>query len=301
MDFPLLTDAKNIIIKHLHQFGLRPTGTSTQDVLRSYFNLKHKIISQSPRKVLWGDSLIEKAERLKVERVLNIIARKFEIGEDVNPFLSKGIFKLDDHDYLLNDWGMHHLHLNDKKNTTVDYFNQRSDLLLFAHVEIDKVYFIDIRPHNESYVFAQRDLLRSVRDNWPDLNRKFLVKEEEMEVFPKFDEKDIAIMRKKGYMFFTQVDKHAYMPDSGSTCSGFSLKASMEMDEFQRHLYKLHCYIMEHEDDLKIKFSTQPGGKLTKMRVSLAFKDWTFYICEMYTQRLVDIDVSNYQPPYADA
>lgn len=34
MDFPLLTDAKAIIIKYLASFGLEPVGASTQEILR---------------------------------------------------------------------------------------------------------------------------------------------------------------------------------------------------------------------------------------------------------------------------
>ncbi len=297
MDFPLLTEAKVIISKYLHQLGLKLVSTSIQDVLRSYFNLKHKIISQQRREVFLSAGLITKAVELNLDNVLEVITQKFVNGDDVNPFLSKGILRLEDHDYLLNDWGIHHLHLNLNKNKSDEYFNQRSNQLLFVHVTDEKAYFIDIRPHHEEYVFAQRDLLRAVRDNWPDLNVKFLVREEEMEVFPKFDESDIVLMRRKGYMFFTQVDKHAYMPGLGSACSGFSVKASLEMDEFCRQLYKVHCYIQEHEEELKYRFSLTPGKPLQNMRIGLAFKDWMFYFCELNTQRLVDIDVSDYQLP----
>lgn len=301
MEFPLLTDAKVIIKKFLNkQYGLRPVGTSTQDVLMSYFNLKHKLISQQPRIVLMSNGLIEKAQQLGLESILLNLEKKFLAGEDINPYLSKGIFRLNEHDYLLNDWEMHHLHLNELKVKPNDYFNQRSAQLLFVHVTGGLVYFIDIRSHNENYVFAQRDLLRAVRHNWPDLNRMFLVNAEPKEVYPKFDEQEIAVMRRKGYMFFTQVDEYAYMPGAGSACSGFSLKASMEMNEFMRQLYKIHLYASEHKEELRLFLAKKNKKPLPKMRISLVYKDWLFFVYEMNSQQFVYLDLSNYQPLYPD-
>ena len=247
-----------------------------------------------------SSGLLTKACTLQVERVLQVIASKFETGGDVNPFLSKGVYRLADHDYLLNDWGIHHLHLSDTKKAPSDYFNNRSDLLLFVHTTDDLVYFIDIRPHNENYVFAQRDLLRAVRDNWPDLNRKFLVKEEEMEISPQFNEKDTVVMRRKGYYFFTQVDKHAYAPGLGSACSGFSIEAGLAMNQFHRHLYKIHCFVQENEEELKMTLSRNPGKPLAKLYISLVFKDWLFYVYELNSKQFINLDLSNYQPYYHD-
>jgi hypothetical protein len=302
MDFPLLTDAKVIMTKFLKkEFGLQPTGEATQEVMMSYFNLKHKLISQQPREVLISEGLMQKAQTYQVERIVNSIAQKFTAGGNLNPFLSKGVFRLNDHDYLLNDWAIHHLHLNDTKHKPQDYFNQRSDLLLFVHLTADRAYFIDIRRHDENYVFAQRDLLRGIRDNWSDINRKFLVRDEEMEVSPQFNEEEIHIMRKNGYMFFVQVDKHGYMPAGmGSACSGFSTKASMEMNEFHRHLYKYHSYAKEHKEELRLALAKKKGRPLNKLHISLVFKDWLFYIYEMNSQQFVNLDLSHYQPKYPD-
>jgi hypothetical protein len=300
MDFPLLTDAKAIIVKYLHSFGLKPVGSSTQEVLQSYFNFKHKFIQNRPRTVFMSQNLKEKAKKLNVEKILIIIEQKCIAGEDITSFLSKGIFRLDDHDHLLNDWKIHHLHLNLNKANPSDYFYGRSNYLLFVHVTNDAVYFIDIREHNENYVFAQRDLLRIIRDCWPQLDQQFRVQNEEMEIFPKFDEKEIAIMRRKGYLFFTQVDNHVYAPGLGSAVSGFSMEAGMAMDEFLRQLYKIHSYILEHDDELKANLSKKIGRDLPKLHFTLAFKDWLFYVYETNSCQFVNFELSGYQPRYPD-
>lgn len=228
--------------------------------------------------------------------MLGVIKAKFEAGEDVNLFLSKGVYRLVDHDYLLNDWGIHHLHHNDQKKASGDYFNLRSGQLLFVHTTADHLYFIDIHPHNEHCVFAQKDLLRAVRNNWPDLNRKFLVREEEMEISPQFNEKDTVTMRHKGYYFFTQVNKHAYAPGLGSACIGFSMQAGLEMNEFHRHLYKIHCFVQENEDKLIRMLDRDPDKPLVSLRVRLIFDDWLFYVCERNSGHYLNLDLQDYQP-----
>jgi hypothetical protein len=301
MNFPLILEAKELIKKILLKHDLQPVGDSTEEVLRSYFNFTHKVIVQQPRIVLRSDSLSQKAEELGVSEILNGIERKFVSGEDINPCLSKKIFQLNDHDYLLNDWAIHHLHLSDSKIRETDYFNKRSGLLLFCHVTPETVYFIDIREHGENYVFAQRDLLRVIRDNWADLNKKFQIGGEKMELYPKMDEKGITMLRKKGYMTFTQVDDFAYMPGQGSTSSGFSLEAAREMDAFHRALYKVHSYTFEHGEELKEHFLDEKGQKFDNLQFSLAYKDWMFYVYEVNSGKMVDFDLSGYQPKYPDA
>jgi hypothetical protein len=301
MDFPLLLAAKDIIIQVLEKHDLKPIGSSTQDVLQSYFNFKHKIIHQRPREVLKSASISAKAEDLGVSEILKNIEQRFINGEDINPNLSKKIFHINEHDSLLNDWAIHHLHLSDIKVNNNDYFNKRSDFLLFCHVTPDEVYFIDIRPHNESYVFAQRDLIRAIRDNWPELNKKIQVGQEPMEIYPRLEDKDIAILRKKGYMTFTQVDSFVYMPGQGSTTSGFSLEAGREMDEFHRALYKIHSYTQEFNEQLKEEILDKDGKKLEHLQFSLAYKDWMFYVFELNSKRFVDFDLLSYQTKYPNA
>lgn len=296
MDFPLMIEASNLVQAILKKYDITPRGNTPREIIASYFNFKHKIIQRRVRAVEFSAGLNAKADSLKVGGVLRIIERRFKEGGDVNPFLSKGAFRPEDHDYLLNDWRIHHLHLNAAKKHPRDYFNARAPWLLFVHVTNETAFFIDIRSHSENYVFAQRDLLRIVRDNWPALDQKFRVGGEKMKVYPVMGEADIATLRKKGYMFFTQVDDYAYMPGLGSATSGFSMEASREMNEFHRQLFKIHSYAQENEKEILETLSQQSGRPVPALSLSLAFKDWVFYVCEKNTGFFVNFDLSNYNP-----
>jgi hypothetical protein len=296
MDFPLMTEAKNAILDFFHSMGIAPGGHSNAEVLHDFFNLQHKFIKNRPRKVLLSNSLMAKVSALHAEAAFNVIVNTFKEGLDINPFLSKGVARSGDHDYLLNDWQIHHLHLNASKKRPLDYFNSRSAHLLFIHVTDEDVYLIDIRPHKENHVFAQRDLLRIIRDNWPDLNKRFLVKGEPMEIYPKLNEQEIDSLRRKGYMFFTEVDGYAYMPGQGSTTSGFSLKAGLQQDKFHRELYKIQSYIEEHEEDVKAALSEKGNTVPDKLEFKIKLQDWMFDIYEASSQQMINFDLESYTP-----
>ena len=97
------------------------------DIIVSYMNWKRRFISKKNRKVIYSNE-IKKNEKYKIyKKSIDKIEYKFKTGEDLTPFLPKGIadnpYKKSsrkDKDIFLNAFGIHHLHLlnsyEDKKN-----------------------------------------------------------------------------------------------------------------------------------------------------------------------------------------
>lgn len=79
------------------------------------------------------------------------------------------------------------------------------------------------------------------------------------------------------------------MPGAGSACSGHSVMANMEMDQFIRDLYKLHSYVAEHREALLAKFA------LSEMSIGLVYRDWLFYPYEFNSQQFLDVDLKDYR------
>jgi hypothetical protein len=74
-----------------------------------YFNFKKRIISQQPRKIMKANDFNCPANLLSG---LDNLERKIIDGEDLTPHLSKSVSRnYEGVDYLLNDWGIYHLHL----------------------------------------------------------------------------------------------------------------------------------------------------------------------------------------------
>lgn len=190
---------------------------STCGLIISYLNVLNRRIPIKKRKVFISDNIerIINGNKLDKEYIDALLKFKynFENGIDMNGHLSANIYYSDfsikdkneltynqSRDYILDDWGIHHLHLRDKdakneKEMRRKINGNRSKYLLFIKVTDNTVYFIDILNHNEENVFAKQELVETLDRNWHFLlNNKPL-----LEVFvPKLTDKEINDIRKKG-------------------------------------------------------------------------------------------------------
>jgi len=282
MDFHLMREARAEAENYLLTLGLDISSQSLRDAMFSYFNVKHKFIEQKKRKVHFAKHLKKKAEELNLINLIKTIEVKFNSGDDINPYLSKGVLRPNDHDLLLNDWRINHLHVSESKRRPDDYFMERSNYLLFFHLDQDSAYFIDMREHGENQVFAKKELLRIIKANWPDIERKFRFGDYNMKMTHNPSEEEIAYLKQKriGLLFPTEVDGVTYMPGSGSATSGFSIQAGREMDRFHRELYMIQGYFDNNGDLIKKQLEEKLSKKLTKLDFSVKLRDGMFYIYE---------------------
>jgi hypothetical protein len=130
------------------------------DVERGYFNFLKRRVPQVPRTVHVARELVCPSEHDAGYRAL---MRKVRDGNDVRANLSTRLTNLDFNDGLLNDWGIHHVHLG----TTVDArgFVNRTGPLLFARFTVADAFFIAIGPHG---AFADLQLVEILERNWPE-------------------------------------------------------------------------------------------------------------------------------------
>lgn len=100
-------------------------------------------IIPNPRVVHIAAGLQDNAKFLKYRDVILDIKSKFESGDpDVSKYLSE---KAGNRDFLLRDFGLHHLHLGLCKNSS---YSGRTDDLLVVKINRKEVYFIDFITHN---------------------------------------------------------------------------------------------------------------------------------------------------------
>lgn len=153
----------------LHFLGkLRELGASdlpkdrndTTGACVGYFNVLRKRIPRRPRKVHAAPALVDALSSAQRDRLSEIIAA-CEAGEDLTPRLSKRALSPLYNDRLLNDWGIHHLHVGPEETP-------HGKDLLFAMVRDDAMYLIGWRAHGAKH-FADQDLVQIVHDNWPEI------------------------------------------------------------------------------------------------------------------------------------
>jgi len=154
----LFNDYAKILKTQIDSFGLKiPSNKLTpENIILSYFNWEKKLISQKPR-TLYESKELSCPEHLKVpfEQIKNLLRN----GGDLSGYLSRNIQKPSKHDFLLYDWGIHHLHFY----STQSLGQKRSSELLYIFLTEDSVYLIDIKDHDS---FEDIDLLEIIHSNW---------------------------------------------------------------------------------------------------------------------------------------
>jgi len=130
----------------------------------AYFNLQKRYIRQKARQVLRSPKILSAEHPGWVSSALDRIAATSASGGDLNPYQSDTLRRPAFPDRLLNDWGIHHLHLGEPNGS--GYFVTRRPELLYVLVGSDHLHFIDVQDHGAS--FADKELLEIVHQNWPE-------------------------------------------------------------------------------------------------------------------------------------
>lgn len=175
-----------------------------------YLGVRRRLVSLNPRRVLKSKDF---SCGLKYRGALDQIERIIQDGGDLTPYLSRCIKKVDYNDALLNDWGIHHLHLG----TTVesDGFMNRTGPLLYCRFEEDSVYFIAILPHGS---WTTQKLLKTVHRNWPESLSQFRARG--IKGVRRTDE-EIKELRRKNANYCLEVEPGvAHFPPGGGTVAG---------------------------------------------------------------------------------
>jgi hypothetical protein len=159
MDF--VSDWADYVTSELLSRGYAvPAGLSPEELCHRYLNLTRRLISPAPRKVLLAREFTCPAE---LAQSFEVLRQKIESGDDLRPHLSRGFMNLDSHDMLLNDWGIHHLHLGIAVQS--DGFVERTGPVLFARFTATNAYLISVHEHGS---WSRQEFVKVLHHNWPD-------------------------------------------------------------------------------------------------------------------------------------
>lgn len=189
--------------------------TDDHELVRGYFGVCRRLISLEPRHILKSKNFSYIPEH---RNALTEIEQLILDGGDLSPYLSKKIANFNYNDPLLNDWGIHHLHLGTEVEQ--DGFINRTGPLLYCRFEGDCAYFIDILPHGN---WTSQKLITTMHDNWPELLSFFFDGVTEKET--RLSDEEIKELRRKKINYFINMDDGTtYSPlGGGSTCAGTNI------------------------------------------------------------------------------
>ncbi len=204
-----------VVREELNHFGVTNfESLDDQEVIALNFNLKSKMIQAFRFIVKESPEVISKISAIepKYKTAYDEIKLKLKNGDDVNPFLSKQAIKPKFQDYLLLDWNIHHLHLNNQNSG--GYFNDRSDYLLMVLFKNDVAHFIDIEHHSDNEVFVKREYLKITKDNWPEIIDSYELKGALDVAFNPTNE-EIKKLRRNQINTCLKIDDKVYAPIGG--------------------------------------------------------------------------------------
>ena len=172
------SDVADEIVRYFDKNSIkfdRERSRDTSYLLERYFRARAKMIFPRPRRVHYSAELRAKLGTLeeRYRQPLATIEERFKAGGDLTEFLSKLASNVDKPDAMLNDYGIHHLHLGEKRSPNAKRV-RRSDGLLLVWVGVDDAHLIDIRPHPEKrdvddYGWSHQEYLDIIERNWPYL------------------------------------------------------------------------------------------------------------------------------------
>ncbi len=182
-----------------------------------YFNSLIRTIDAKPRKVLTSSmyaKTLPKAHEPKVKALLEKIRR----GDDLVPHQSRKLVmkKLLQHDGMLNDWGIHHLHLESKGTAE----------LLMCHVADDSLYAVGFWPHES---WAADEIISAMIDSWPEVFERYHLVG--VEAPPLTEEQRKNLRSKNGNALFRHPTRGSYAPIGGGLNSaGANIVATTTYD-----------------------------------------------------------------------
>ena len=217
------------------------------ELLISYLNWSSRFISASPRRVHISEVLSAKrpladaALEAGLTQILALIAE----GGDLTPHLSRGVkISIDarprngqgrrDLDLMLNDWGVHHLHLSTQ--VMDDGFVARTGPVLFAIFRADDAFLIDIIDHSngQPHVWTQKHILEIMARQWP--NEQLIL--EMKGALPSRDLTDYErqALRDNHVNASIIIDGRGYMSRFGLTASGIATQTTLKVNHLLRHV-----------------------------------------------------------------
>jgi hypothetical protein len=212
------------------------------NLLIEYRVWRHRFVAPVPRKVVISQEL-RKSGAGVYQAAFDVIKQKIEHGGDLTPYLSTLIHqpfrnasptRQGNRDYLLSDWGVHHLHL--ATELRANGTSERTKDVMFAMFVQDTAYLMCLYPHPKEANWADEDVFAIVVRNWPNAN---LVHRSlsGVTMVSKPSSEGRLKLREAGVMTPMEIDGKLYVPGNfGLTTAGTPIHLTREVNQLMWNL-----------------------------------------------------------------
>lgn len=216
-----------------------------------FLNWQSRRVHPHPRQVYEANGFESLPGVQKRRQEVDILLQSLMRGDDVNAYLSKDVEqgycihrggKKDglDFDLLLNEWGIHHLHIDSAPGR--DGFKRRTDDVLYAMLGRGAAYVLAVAPHG---AWTSRRLIAAAQCSWPQQGL-FVA----LGVQPSQDctEDEHKALRKAGLSTAAMYGDQLWV--SGVTLGLTSALVSVRVSKESGKLLRCVHHVCEHPDQL---------------------------------------------------
>ena len=248
--------------------------TEDHELVCGYFGVCRRLISLEPRHILKSKNFSCIPEH---RNALTEIEQLILDGGDLSPYLSKKIANFNYNDPLLNDWGIHHLHLGTEVEQ--DGFINRTGPLLYCRFEGDCAYFIDILPHGN---WTSQKLITTMHDNWPELLSSFCINGVTK---TRLSDEEIKELRKKKINYFIGMDDGTTYSSlgGGNTFAGTNILDVRAIHDYLNWVDRMQQKIIEEFPEIENRARERGISFGKPPRFELRFIGETFCSVESYS------------------
>ncbi|MCQ4345934.1 hypothetical protein NGA35_00520 [Pseudomonas stutzeri] len=179
------------------------------DIPRHYFDSARRRVSAQPRELKLSDVF---APPVDPRTDWPAFAKKVREGYNLNPHLSTNHESLFNRDHLLNDWGIHHFHLNMHPHPKKPNFLDRTGPLVMGYVTATTFHAIGVYSHRPA-PWSKVELIEILHRNWPDEIARF--KQRGVSAVQQTEDQRTALRKKQYAQLSVVADGTAYGPLGG--------------------------------------------------------------------------------------
>ena len=275
----------------------------TPELVIRFRNWLARLVHPHPRQVNESKEFVASELARSHDANLKILLEKIRAGFDLSPHLSKFVkhgyertHKNDrnrrrDLDLLLNDWGIHHLHISNEIDR--DGFVKRGGPLLFAIFTVTDCYVLDVLLHGE---WANQRLVEVAVRNWPDA-KLFLTLPLLIAPHRPFSASDRMGFRGAGISTFIYLDGSAVMAKNGGISSaGTATDATRYAQSLLRGVKAVEDGLARDPDYMKHYFNKAGIGYPTDPELHVIFfeypQGWGWGVRETKTGAMLPLTVA---------
>ena len=213
-----------------------------------YHKAMKKLISVHPREVFYSR---EFSYQDKYQPALTQLILDIESGKNLIPYMSKQVKNPAFNDDMLNNWGIHHFHLNIDKEEKTEFI-ERSDWLLLAFVNEKAAYLLNVYPHKKPYLWTHIKLIEIIHNNWPELIEENRL-DEVVSLGEKLDDKSYRKVRRNNANTLLELGENQVygLIGGGYSSDGSSIKALRISDYWHNCMMEIESFI--HDEYLNFK------------------------------------------------